>query len=71
MAAPDETPDGPIRVVYADDSFLMREALEAVLERLDGVEVVAGCVDGDVAAGRGRGAAAGCRRDRHAHAAVR
>ena len=47
MAAPDETPDGPIRVVYADDSFLMRQALEAVLERLDGVEVVAGCVDGD------------------------
>ena len=47
MAAPDETPDGPIRVVYADDSFLMRQALEAVLERLDGVEVVAGCADGD------------------------
>ena len=47
MAAPDETPDGPIRVVYADDSFLMRQALEAVLERLDGVEAVAGCVDGD------------------------
>jgi DNA-binding NarL/FixJ family response regulator len=47
MAALDETPEGPIRVVYADDSFLMREALERVLERLDGVEVVAGCVDGD------------------------
>jgi DNA-binding NarL/FixJ family response regulator len=47
MAAPDQTPDGPIRVVYADDSFLMRQALEAVLERLDGVEVVAGCGDGD------------------------
>jgi DNA-binding NarL/FixJ family response regulator len=47
MAAPDQTPDGPIRVVYADDSFLMRQALEAVLERLDGVEVVAGCADGD------------------------
>jgi DNA-binding NarL/FixJ family response regulator len=47
MAAPDETPDGPIRVVYADDSFLMRQALEAVLERLEGVEVVAGCADGD------------------------
>jgi DNA-binding NarL/FixJ family response regulator len=47
MAATDETADGPIRVVYADDSFLMREALERVLERLDGVEVVAGCVDGD------------------------
>jgi DNA-binding NarL/FixJ family response regulator len=47
MAALDESPDGPIRVVYADDSFLMREALERVLERLGGVEVVAGCVDGD------------------------
>jgi DNA-binding NarL/FixJ family response regulator len=47
MAAPDETPDGPIRVVYADDSFLMRQALQAVLGRLDGVEVVAGCADGD------------------------
>jgi DNA-binding NarL/FixJ family response regulator len=46
MAALDETPDGPIRVVYADDSFLIRQALGAVLERLDGVEVVAGCVDG-------------------------
>jgi DNA-binding NarL/FixJ family response regulator len=46
-AGAEETPDGPIRVVYADDSFLMREALEAVLERLDGVEVVAGCADGD------------------------
>ena len=47
MAAPDEIPDGPIRVVYADDSFLMRQALEAVLERLDGVEAVAGCADGE------------------------
>src|SRR5512132_1571297 len=47
MAAPDQSPDRPIRVVYADDSFLMRQALEAVLERLDGVEAVAGCVDGD------------------------
>jgi DNA-binding NarL/FixJ family response regulator len=47
MVATDETSDGPIRVVYADDSFLMREALERVLERLDGVEVVAACVDGD------------------------
>jgi DNA-binding NarL/FixJ family response regulator len=47
MAVSDETPDRPIRVVYADDSFLMREALERVLERLDGVVVVAACVDGD------------------------
>jgi DNA-binding NarL/FixJ family response regulator len=47
MAAPDETPHRPIRVVYADDSFLMRQALEAVLERLDGVQAVAGCADGE------------------------
>jgi DNA-binding NarL/FixJ family response regulator len=47
MAAPDEIPDRPIRVIYADDSFLMRQALEAVLERLSGVEAVAGCADGD------------------------
>jgi DNA-binding NarL/FixJ family response regulator len=47
MAAPDQNPDRPIRVVYADDSFLMRQALEALLERLNGVEAVAGCVDGD------------------------
>jgi DNA-binding NarL/FixJ family response regulator len=36
-----------IRVVYADDSFLMREALERVFDRLEEVEVVAGCEDGD------------------------
>jgi DNA-binding NarL/FixJ family response regulator len=47
MSAIDGTPDRPIRVAYADDSFLMREALERVLERLDGIEVVAGCADGD------------------------
>jgi DNA-binding NarL/FixJ family response regulator len=47
MAAPDQSPDRPIRVVYADDSFLMRQALEAVLERLDGVDAVTGCADGD------------------------
>ena len=44
---PTQSPDRAIRVVYADDSFLMRQALEAVLERLDGVDAVAGCVDGD------------------------
>ncbi len=47
MAAPDHAPDGAIRVAFADDSFLMREALGAVLQRLDGVDVVAACVDGD------------------------
>src|SRR5512133_492346 len=47
MAEPDESPDRLIRVIYADDSFLMRQALKAVLERLDGVDAVAGCVDGE------------------------
>jgi DNA-binding NarL/FixJ family response regulator len=47
MAASDETRARPIRVAYADDSFLMREALGAVLQRLEGVEIVAGCADGD------------------------
>jgi DNA-binding NarL/FixJ family response regulator len=47
MAAPDESPARPIRVAYADDSFLMRQALEAVLERLEGIEVVAGFPDGE------------------------
>jgi DNA-binding NarL/FixJ family response regulator len=37
----------PIRVAIADDSFLMREALGEVLGRLDGVDVVAACEDGD------------------------
>lgn len=36
-----------LRVVYADDSWLTRQAIEAVLARCDGVEVVAVCEDGD------------------------
>jgi DNA-binding NarL/FixJ family response regulator len=36
-----------LRVAYADDAFLVREALEGVLARLPGVEVVARCEDGD------------------------
>jgi DNA-binding NarL/FixJ family response regulator len=47
IEAIDQTPSRPVRVVYADDSFLMREALERVLERLDGVETVAACIDGE------------------------
>jgi len=38
---------GPIRVVVADDSYLIREAVSAVLAASDRVEVVAMCVDGD------------------------
>jgi DNA-binding NarL/FixJ family response regulator len=47
MHASSEPPDRPIRVIYADDSFLMREALERVLDRLPGVEVLSGYDDGD------------------------
>jgi len=36
-----------IRVALADDSFLMREALDNVLGAADGVEVVAACGDRD------------------------
>jgi len=36
----------PIRVVLADDSLLVREALERILEREPGVELVASCTDG-------------------------
>jgi DNA-binding NarL/FixJ family response regulator len=47
MDADSEPSDRPIRVVYADDSLLMREGLARVLERLPEVEVLSGCDDGD------------------------
>lgn len=37
----------PLRVVAADDSFLIREAISAVLSTSDRVELVALCEDGD------------------------
>jgi DNA-binding NarL/FixJ family response regulator len=37
--------DAPIRVVIADDSYLVREALAHVLEAADGIEIVAACGD--------------------------
>ena len=37
----------PIRVVIAEDSYLVREALEQILARADGVEVVRSCGDRD------------------------
>jgi DNA-binding NarL/FixJ family response regulator len=43
----DEVPAGPLRVVVADDSYLVRQALEHVLEAADGIEVVASCGDRD------------------------
>jgi DNA-binding NarL/FixJ family response regulator len=41
------SPPRPIRVVVADDSYLVREALTHVLEAADGIEVVATCRDRD------------------------
>ncbi|HVW16856.1 MAG TPA: response regulator transcription factor [Solirubrobacteraceae bacterium] len=37
----------PLRVIYGDDSWLVRQALAEVLARCDGVEVLAICEDGD------------------------
>jgi DNA-binding NarL/FixJ family response regulator len=43
-----ETPNGrPLRVVVADDSYLMREAITHVLDTEPGFEIVATCEDGD------------------------
>jgi DNA-binding NarL/FixJ family response regulator len=43
-----EGPGEPtIRVALADDSLLMREALDNLLGAADGVEVVASCADRD------------------------
>ena len=39
--------ESPIRVVLADDSYLVREALAHVLDAADGIEVVASCRDRD------------------------
>jgi DNA-binding NarL/FixJ family response regulator len=44
----DEPSDSaPLRVALADDSFLMREAIQQVFEREGSVVVVAACEDGD------------------------
>jgi DNA-binding NarL/FixJ family response regulator len=37
----------PLRVVIGDDSFLAREAIGALLENADGIELVAACEDAD------------------------
>jgi DNA-binding NarL/FixJ family response regulator len=39
--------DRPIRVVFADDSFLVREAVAHVLAASDAIDLVASCVDRD------------------------
>ena len=40
-------PGVPLRVVLADDSYLLREALLRVLDEADGIDVVATCGDRD------------------------
>jgi DNA-binding NarL/FixJ family response regulator len=40
-------PSQPIRVVIAEDAYLVREALEQILARADGIEVVRTCSDRD------------------------
>jgi DNA-binding NarL/FixJ family response regulator len=46
LVSPDESPSEPaIRVVIADDSYLVREALEHMLATADGIELVASCRD--------------------------
>jgi DNA-binding NarL/FixJ family response regulator len=47
MVASDGAPKRRIRVVYADDSFLMREALARVFDRLPQLDLLASCDDGD------------------------
>jgi DNA-binding NarL/FixJ family response regulator len=40
---------GPIRVVVADDAFLMREAIRRILEGTEEIQIAAICEDGDSA----------------------
>jgi DNA-binding NarL/FixJ family response regulator len=51
VSAPQSSGEGPdertIRVAFADDSLLMREALDNVLGAADDIEVVASCGDRD------------------------
>jgi DNA-binding NarL/FixJ family response regulator len=46
-AGRETTVDATLRVVLADDSYLVREALVHVLEAADGIDVVATCGDRD------------------------
>jgi DNA-binding NarL/FixJ family response regulator len=47
MPARAALPSMPIRVAIADDSYLVREALAGVVSRIDDVQLVATCADGD------------------------
>ena len=58
------------RVVVADDSFLMREAILQVIDNIDGLEVVAECPDGDALWAAALELRPRRRRDRHPDAAV-
>ena len=40
-------PPTPVAVAIADDSYLIREALEGVLSHIEGVQLVASCASGD------------------------
>jgi DNA-binding NarL/FixJ family response regulator len=44
---PSDAPPRTLRVVVADDSYLVREALAHVLEAADGIDLVASCRDCD------------------------
>jgi DNA-binding NarL/FixJ family response regulator len=46
-SAPVGADPAPLRVALADDSFLMREAISQVVQRGDGIALVAACEDGD------------------------
>ena len=43
----DAARSGPIRVLFADDSYLIREALQEVLAPVDAVDLVGAFADGD------------------------
>jgi DNA-binding NarL/FixJ family response regulator len=46
-SAPEDVPGSLIRVVVADDTYLVREALEQILAGVEGIEVVASAQDHD------------------------
>jgi DNA-binding NarL/FixJ family response regulator len=46
-SAPRRDPDRPIRVLLADDSYLIREALREVLDPIEAIDLVATLPDGD------------------------
>ena len=61
----------PIRLVLAEDHYLVREGIRRLLETQPDLEVAAACGDLDCAARSRRRREPGCRRHRHPHAAHR